>query len=470
MKEKTKKIYLSVNKDETSMALVNDNVLLEYQCQRNHEDYLVGSIFKGRVQKVLPALQACFVSIGLDKNAYLFMQKNKKYTEGQSIIVQIKKEPSGNKGPAVTDELTIAGRYVVLVPDEDYVAISKQIEDEEVRKRLSALVGSVRPEKVAFIVRTAAETVSEEELKRDVEHLLRLWRMVLNKEKIINKPSVLYREYDLAVRVVRDYLLDDVQEVVIDESDTYKRVSELIAAVEPNNGIKVRQYRGKREIFSYFSLADKISSIVNRRVNLPGGGYLVFDNTEALTVIDVNSGGSVTNSTLSETILQTNLLAAKEIAIQLRLRDITGIIVVDFIDMQKEKDKSVLLEVLKASFQEDKKKPKVLGLTNLGLVEITRKKTRQNMLEMIYSDCPYCYGSGKVQAPETVCIEIKKRLRNYAGERVGDNNIIVQAHQQVIDCFNKHFLRVIARELGHKITSQVTEGMHPECFAIIYDE
>lgn len=470
MKERTKKIYLSVNKDETSMALLDDNVLIEYQCQRNHEDYLVGSIFKGRVQKVLPGLQACFINIGLDKNAYLFMQNDKNYTEGKSIIVQIKKEPSGNKGPAVTDEITIAGRYVVLVPGEDYVAISKQIELAETRTRLSELVGSVKPENVAFIVRTAAETVSDEELKRDVDHLLRLWQMVVNKEKIMNKPSVLYREYDLAVRVVRDYLLDDVKEVVVDEADTYKRVSELVAAVEPNNSTKVRQYRGKREIFSYFGLTDKISAIINRRINLAGGGYLVFDHTEALTVIDVNSGGSVASSTLSETIFQTNLLAAKEIAIQLRLRDITGIIVVDFIDMNKEKDRNVLLEVLRASFQDDKKKPKVLGLTNLGLVEITRKKTRQNMMEMIYSDCPYCYGSGKVQAPETVCIEIKKRLRNYTHERSGGEKVIVQAHQQVIDYFNKHFLRGLDRELGYKITSQVTEGMHPECFAIIYDE
>ena len=329
----TAKIIIGASADETRMGLVENGKLMEYLVERTAEQHLVGSIFKGRVCNVVRGIQAAFVDIGLEQNAFLYLGETMDVTEGQSVVVQISKDARGTKGPTATREITLPGRYAVLLPQADYVGISRKITDKSEKERLNKIYNEVRPLGMGVVVRTAAAGVSEELLAQDVAELAAAWRVLQARERVAKSPCLLRRELDLSIRIVRDYLRPGLTEIVIDDLNTFKRVEELLGQLPQAQHIRLTLYQGLEDIFTYNKQQEAVAGISDKQVTLPSGGYLVIDYTEAMTVIDVNSGKFSGRENLEETIMQINREAAVEISRQLRLRDIGGIIVVDFIDM-----------------------------------------------------------------------------------------------------------------------------------------
>lgn len=463
----TAKIIIGATEDETRMGLVENGRLVEYLVERTAEQHLVGSIFKGRVCNVVRGIQAAFVDIGLEQNAFLYLGEKQNVTEGQSIVVQISKDARGTKGPTATREITLPGRYVVLLPHADYVGISRKITDKEERERLHSVCEGVRPEGMGIVVRTAAIGVTRELLERDVQELTANWRVLAARERVAKAPCLLRRELDLPIRIVRDYLRPELMEIVIDSVPIYKRVEELLAEMPQGRHIKLTLYQGLEDIFAYHKQQEAIAAISDRQVTLPSGGYLVIDHTEAMTVIDVNSGRFSGRENLEETIMQINREAALEIARQLRLRDIGGIIVVDFIDMHTEMHKREIMNVLQQALAGDKMHPKVQDITVLNLVEITRKKSRQNLSSVLYAPCPVCEGSGRVQSRETLALEIKRRLRTLLKRRTSSKSLLIVANPWLSEWLASKDIRAWERELACSLKLEGDASLHVETFMIL---
>ena len=331
-----KTIIISATPEETRMALTEDGKLMEYVVERNSEQHMVGSVFKGKVKNIVRGIQAAFVDIGREQNAFLFLGENSEVTEGQSVLVQVTKDARGTKGPTAVREIALPGRYVVLLPASDYIGISHKISNKDEKQRLRSLVAQHKPEGVGFVIRTLAEGVSDDLLLTDIRQLLATWQVINARAQHGQAPMLLYRELDLSVRIVRDYLTEQVDKIILDDAAVYKRVCELLSDLGSVLPTKLVLHESKDDVFSYYQLNDQIAGISDRKVWLDCGGYLVIDYTEAMTVIDVNSGKFNGNRNLEDTVMQINRQAAAEIARQLRLRDIGGIIVVDFIDMHSE--------------------------------------------------------------------------------------------------------------------------------------
>lgn len=463
----TKKIIIGVNKDETRMGLLEDGVLVEYLVERAEEQHLVGNIYKGRVANVVKGIQAAFIDIGLEQNAFLYLGDKMDITEGQSLLVQITKDARSTKGPTATRDITLPGKYAVLIPQADYIGISRKITDKEVRQRLQELYLANKPEGIGIVVRTAAERVEEKLLLQDIQALLTDWKVLGARQKVSKAPSLLHRELDLPIRMVRDYLKPELEEISIDELNTHLRVEELISAMPGTENIKVKLYQGIEDIFKYKGQEEAIAAISDRQVNLECGGYLVIDHTEAMTVIDVNSGKFSGRESLEETIMEINRQAAREIARQLRLRDIGGIIVVDFIDMHTEAHKQEILEVLRKSFNEDRMRPKVQDITVLNLVEITRKKSRQNLSSVLYTECPVCGGSGRVQSRENLALELKRRVRSLLKGRNSSKSLQIVAHPWLGEWLKLKDLRSWERELACSIRVEMDSSLQLESFMIL---
>ena len=340
------KIIISATSEETRMGLTENGRLMEYLVERSSEKHLVGNIFKGRVNNVVPGIQAAFIDIGLQQNAFLYLGESNDITEGKSILVQITKDARGSKGPSATRELTLPGRYVVLLPLADYIGVSHKIENKEERNRLKATIEEAKPDGMGIVIRTAAIGASEEALLEDIRHLCANWRVIEARGKVEKAPATLYRELDLSVRIVRDYLTNDVSQIILDDNAVYGRVCELLKNMPGGTTGRVLLHEKQEDVFAYYGLREEIDTISDRRIDLSCGGYLVIDYTEAMTVIDVNSGRYSGRENLEETIMQINREAAVEIARQLRLRDIGGIIVVDFIDMHTQEHQQEILQVL----------------------------------------------------------------------------------------------------------------------------
>lgn len=463
----TAKIIIGATEDETRMGLVQNGRLLEYLVERKEEKHLVGSIFKGKVCNVVRGIQAAFVDIGLEQNAFLYLGEKPNVTEGQSLVVQISKDARGTKGPTATRELTLPGRYVVLLPQADYVGISRKITDKEERERLNMICEGVRPAGMGIVVRTAATGVARELLERDVQELAADWRVLAARERVAKAPCLLRRELDLPIRIVRDYLRPELTEIVIDNLPIYKRVEELLAEMPQARDIKVTLYQGLEDIFAYNKQSEAIAAISDRQVTLPSGGYLVIDHTEAMTVIDVNSGRFSGRENLEETIMQINREAALEIARQLRLRDIGGIIVVDFIDMHTQMHKREILNALQQALAGDKMHPKVQDITVLNLVEITRKKSRQNLSSVLYAPCPVCEGSGRVQSRETLALEIKRRLRTLLKRCTSSKSLLIVANPWLAEWLAGKDIRAWERELACSLKLESDAALHVESFMIL---
>lgn len=462
------KIIIGASEDENRMGLIEDGVLMEYLVERQGEQHLVGSIFKGRVCNVVRGIQAAFIDIGMEQNAFLYLGQDKQVTEGQSILVQISKDARGTKGPTATCEITLPGKYVVLVPYVDYIGISRKITDKEERERLQKICSSHKPEGVALVVRTAAANATEEALTNDISELIAAWKILLARERLAKAPCLLQRELDLPIRIVRDYLKPDLTEIAVDSLEIYVRLEELLKEMPNAKYIKLTMYRGLEDIFKYHGLEEDVAGISDRQVNLPSGGYLVIDYTEAMTVIDVNSGKFSGKESLEETVMQINREAAKEIARQLRLRDIGGIIVVDFIDMHTEAHKREILDVLHQNLANDKLRPKVQDITVLNLVEITRKKSRQNLSSVLYTLCPTCNGSGRVQNQGTLALEIKRRLRNLLQRRSSSKSLLLVTNPWLAGWLKEHnCLKDWERELACSLSLEDDSSLHVENFMIL---
>lgn len=424
----TKEIIFNLCPGEGRVAVLEDGRLVELIIDRGGEYRQVGNIYRGKVENVLPGMQAAFIDIGMEKNAFLYIDDlqlkphgeggegkadasiKDLLKEGQDIIVQVIKESIGNKGARVVTHLTLAGRYLVLMPTVDYVGISRRIEDEKERERLKALAMEVRPAGMGLIVRTAAEGITAEEFRTDVEMLLNLWRKIQKKAKKGPVPSLLYRDHDILYRVLRDQFTAEIDRVVVDEAAAFERARELIKSFAPACKDRIHLHTGSTPVFDVYGIESQINEALRRRVWLENGSYIVFDQTEALTVIDVNTGKFTGTTNLNETVVLTNKIAAREIARQIRLRNLAGIIIIDFIDMENEGDRQEVLKVFETELAKDKVKANVLGFTSLGLLEVTRKKVRPSLQEQLQQVCPECEGMGLVVSPETMALRLERRI------------------------------------------------------------
>lgn len=442
--------------------------LREYVVERGSAKQLVGSIFKGKVNNVVRGLQAAFVDLGLEQNAFLYLREQEQLSEGESVLVQVTKDARGSKGPSVTRELTLPGRYLVLMPFSDMVGLSKKLTDKDNRTRLRNLVEEARPDNMGFVVRTAAAEASDEQILDDMRMLAASWRVVWARAQHSRHPQLLYRELSLPVRIVRDYVKAEVERIIIDDESVCQRVRELLDMAS-NHKVSVEYYADSEDIFSKLGFTEQIDGISDRKVWLECGGYLVFDYTEAMTVIDVNSGKYSGSGTLEGTVMEINRQAAQEIALQLQLRDIGGIIIIDFIDMHTPEDRQELLALLRRAFADDAMKPKVQGITNLNLVEVTRRKARQNLSSVLYDTCPTCKGSGYVESAETVGIEIRRRLRSFIRQGLSSKELILTVHPAVAGWLAKSELKAMEAEFSCRIKVVGDNRLHVEAFSILDD-
>ena len=473
-----KTIVGNVMPEETRMAILEDGRLRDFAVERNDDMHIVNHIYKGTIQNILPSLQAAFVNIGRRRNAFIYMGdmfpraaskeeiQQMHLSVGQSVLVQVIKDEQGMKGPKVTANISLAGRYAVLMPTVDYIGVSKKIRDEEERNRLRRIVSEIKPDGMGLIIRTVAKGVSREELLKDLQYLLGTWDSILQRYKRSRKPTLLYREADLVMRMIRDHFTADVKQVVVDSREAYERICQVFP--DPAWRSRVRLYEGTVPIFEQYAIEESLTHLMSRIVPLPSGGNLVIDHTEALTVIDVNSSRYTGSSTLQDTIFHVNKEAAVEIARQLRLRDIGGIIIIDFIDMAQPTKRDEILQILTRETAQDCTKTRVLGMTALNLVEITRKKARQSLYQVQFSPCDVCGGSGYLYSPETVAIQIIRRLRHMVQVRHIKGDILIEAHPDVLALL-KDKKRKAEWERELKRTLYFEESHHPnrEVFSIL---
>jgi len=465
--------------EEVRMAIVAGGELQAIEMERASHSHLVGNLYRGRVQNVLPGMQAAFVDIGREKNAFLYIGdgmpkeaqqavRQQKIHIGQTLPVQIVKDAIGTKGPRATTHLTLPGRNVVLMPTAAYIGISRRIESEEERARLHGIAERICPKDMGLIIRTVAAGKTEEALAADVRYLRRLWESIQARMKLGSAPSLLYRDADLAIRMVRDSFTDEIDEVIVDDRALYQRIVELVEYASPELADRVKLYAERTPLFRKYHLEEELEKLGAREVELPSGGFIVIDKTEALTVIDVNTGRFVGKANLADTVYHTNLEAAAEILKQLRLRDIGGIIVVDFIDMEQPGQKEELLAYMREHVKSDPTKTNIVDITSLGLVEITRKKSRQNLESMIYSECPYCHGKGRVESPETVGIQISRDIRRMELSSHSEDGYEVEVHELVAEELRRgKLLQPLEQEFGIRIRVMTKPGMHPENYSIL---
>lgn len=416
-----RKIVISSLLQHVQVGLVEDGRLVEYYLESDVQDRLMNNIYKGRVENVLPGMDAAFVDIGLSKNAFLFLadlpdeQAARKLRSGDSLLVQVVKEAEGAKGPRVTTHITLPGRFVVLLPSQNSVGISRQISCEDERTRLKELAEELKPEGMGLIVRTMAEGAEKEELKEDLDALLQEWSRIQRKFRSKGSGPLIYRDHDLIYRILRDLYDPEQTEIIVDTKALQNRVQRELDDLDlPSSQAEL--YEGKLNIFTYMGLDKDLERARSPRVWLDCGGYLVFAQTEALHTIDVNTGRFVGGADLQDTVLTTNLEAAGEIARQLRLRNIGGIVIIDFVHMMREADRELVLARLAESLGADKTRTKLYGFTRLGLVELTRRKAKRPLAQMLEVECPLCRGTGRVDSDPTTALAAARAVRAAAAE------------------------------------------------------
>lgn len=445
-----KEIIINCSNGETRAALLEDRQLVEVYFEYGNHSNIVGNIYKGRVENVLPGMSAAFVDIGLEKNSFLYVddavyhlddeefktaaKKAKSIRdilkEGQEVIVQVTKEPIGTKGARVVTDLSVAGRYLVLMPTVDYIGVSRRISDEKERARLKELAAQIQPKNMGLIVRTVAEGKGLKELKQDVELLLKVWKSIKRRARRYPAPSLIYKDHDLVYRMVRDVFSSDFDKLIVDSKTEYEKILDILDVLAPNLRSRVYYYHEGIPIFEFYGIEAEIAKALRSKVWLSSGGYLVIDQTEALTSIDVNTGKFTGSKNLEDTVLKTNLEAAEEIARQLRLRDIGGIIVIDFIDMERKKDEEKVLAKLVEATSKERTKTHVIGFTSLGMVEMTRKKVRESIGDILQQPCPYCEGTGKILSEETLVHQVERKILSTARED-DISAILVELHPSV---------------------------------------
>jgi len=481
------KIIVNCDNRETRVAVLEEGELVEIYIERPIHQRVVGNIYYGVVANVLPGMQAAFVDIGLERNAFLYVddvlleedeeanQGNRRKSiedllrVGDKILVQVVKEPFGSKGARVTCQITLPGRYLVLMPTVKYIGVSRRIEKPEERQRLKSLGDSIKSEDMGLIVRTVAEGMESDYLSHDMEFLQKMWKKILQRMTIKDAPALIHQDLNLIYRIVRDLFNDDIDQLLIDTKYEYEKVLEILDYISPSLKNKIFYYRGEKPIFEKYNLENEIEKALRRTVWLDCGGYLVFDQTEALTVIDVNTGKFIGSTNLEDTVFKTNMDAAREISRQIRLRDIGGIIVIDFIDMNNEKHEKRVLQILEENIKKDRTKAHVLGITNLGLVEMTRKKVRQGLDAVLMQPCPYCDGKGKVFSLEIMSGKIERLLKKMLTEEEGEA-ILLEVNQNVAAMLigsNGLNLKKLEEETQKSIYIRGSDIMHIEKFKVV---
>jgi ribonuclease G len=453
----SEELLINVTPQETRVAFVENGVLQEVHIERAQKRGLVGNIYKGRVCRVLPGMQAAFIEVGLARTAFLHVsdilqpngendtdkqsngngsstdQINQLLREGQDVIVQVSKDPLGTKGARLTTQLSIPSRFLVYMPGSPHLGISQRIEDEEERNRLKAVVAEQSEGmKGGFIIRTAAEGVSASALIKDIAFLDRIWKEIEQKIEANQVEYLLHEDMRLAMRSMRDLASEDIEKIRIDSRETYSKVINFSAKFIPELQERIEHYAGERPIFDIYGVEDEIQKALERKVQLKSGGYLIIDQTEAMTTIDVNTGAFVGHRNLEETIFKTNLEAAQAIARQLRLRNLGGIIILDFIDMEGSEHRRQVLRALEKALERDHAKTHLSDVSSLGLVQMTRKRTRESLEHVLCESCPVCNGRGTLKTAETVCYEIYREIirevRAYDAQQM-----LVLAAQEVVD-------------------------------------
>ncbi len=443
-----KQLIINVTDHETRVALLEDGTIVELFIEWKDDSDIAGNVYKGRVQRVLPGIQAAFVDIGLSQAAFIYVddiildteilsdkfengidseteinipapEKNiedRAYNiedlikEGQEILVQVSKAPIGTKGPRVTTHVSLPGRFLVFMPTSDHIGVSRRLEDESERNRLKELLTSIRKDKCGYIVRTAAEGVQKDKIANEIGFLKKIWNNIRHKYKLVSAPALVHQELTVSLRAVRDLFLHEADQLIIDSREGYESIRSFLDTFVPDLKNAIEFYEGKEPIFEAYNLEGDISRAIKRKVWLKSGGYIVIEHTEALVAIDVNTGRYVGKYNLEETIVKTNLEAVKEIAYQIRLRDIGGIIIIDFIDMEKKSNQEKVFNALKDALKKDRSKTHVLPMSDIGLIQMTRKRIKQSLTSQLCEPCFYCDGEGVLISRQSICYNIYREV------------------------------------------------------------
>jgi ribonuclease G len=485
----TEEILINVTPQETRVAVTGSGVVQELLIERAASRGLVGNIYMGRVARVLPGMQSAFLEIGLERAAFLHVADiwqhrkgvageppkpiEKILSEGEPLLVQVVKDPIGSKGARLSTQISIAGRLLVYLPNDPHIGISQRIEDEGGRQALRERLRELVPadEKGGFIVRTLAEAATEEELRADLEYLRHLWSVIRERavEGNATPPRLLYQDLSLAQRVLRDMVTVQTGRVLVDSRENFQKLAAFAQNYMSQVRAKLEHYTGERPLFDLYNVETEIEKALSRRVDLKSGGYLIIDQTEAMTTIDVNTGGFVGSRNFDDTVFKTNLEAAQAIARQLRLRNLGGIIIVDFIDMESDEHRGAVLEELKRALARDRTRMSVNGFTALGLVEMTRKRTRESLAHVLCQPCPTCDGRGEVKTAHTVCYEILREILREA-RAFNAREYRVLASQPVIDLFHEEesaSVAMLSDFIGKPISMQVESSYTQEQFDIV---
>lgn len=477
-------ILVNVTPQETRVALMQQGSAQELHVERASSRGLVGNIYAGVVSRVLPGMQSAFVQIGLDRAAFLHVADlwgarggpdarpiEKLLHDGDRLLVQVIKDPIGTKGARLSTQISIAGRFLVFLPQESHIGISQRIEDEvereHLRVKLQQLIES--EDSGGFIIRTMAETATDDELRADIEYLRRLWAGIQDRQRTLNAPALIYQDLNLSLRVLRDLATGSTQVVLVDSRETFEQMREFARDYALPFTEKLTHYAGARPLFDLYGVEEEIEKALARRVDLKSGGYLIIDQTEALTTVDVNTGGFVNGRSFDETVFKTNLEASQGIARQLRLRNLGGIIIIDYIDMDNDLHREAVLSELRKALVPDRTRVTVNGFSALGLVEMTRKRTRESLAHILCEPCPMCHGRGELKTAQTVCYEILRELLREA-RQFDAREFRILASQRVVDMFldeESQSLALLEDFIGKPIRLQVESVYSQEQYDIV---
>lgn len=499
----TKEMIFNCNDHETRIAILDSGMLSNIYIERREEGGTIGNIYNGRVVRVLPGIQAAFVDIGLERTAFLYVAdianilddlefldeeeadtddifdlRRRLYRrdnalhiedvikEGQEILVQVAKEPLGNKGARLTTHISLPGRNLVYMPTINHVGISRRIHDEAERQRLRDIIEKMRPDKHGFIARTVSEGKKEEELRSDLEYLTRLWANIQAQKNRTPTPGLVHAEIGIILRAIRDFYTKDVSRIVVDSKEAYAQITDFMKTFLPNSNYYLELYDKEEPIFHTFGIELDIVRALNKKVWLKSGGYIVIETTEALCAIDVNTGKYVGKRNLEETILNTNLEAVKEIAYQLRLRNIGGIIIIDFIDMAHTRNRELVLATLEAELETDRTKTYVVELSPLGLVEMTRQNTTDGARGILTRSCPVCSGKGRVLSEETMALSVERRVRALARKSQA-KAWLIEVNGGVADRLSGARLKHLEKLTGRRVFLEGAAALPVESFRVV---
>ncbi len=506
MSKASKLIVVNSTPYETRVATLESGTLVDFLLERRDDYNIVGNIYKGRVIRVLPGMQAAFVDIGMEKAGFLyagdFVSPQLEFPgddggedelrvemdihearfpqerflppieglirEGQHLMVQVSKEPLGTKGARITSHIALPGRYLVLLTWSGHIGISRRIEDPEERERLYATVERIRPPGMGAIVRTASEGGTEEDLQADMDYLLRLWETIQRKGEKAAPSTLIHQELSLSLRAVRDLFSAETDRIAVDSEEEFERIRDFASQFFPRIRDRIELFGGSQQIFDHYGIEIELARALDKKVWLKSGGYIVIEHTEALTVIDVNTGKYVGRTSLEETTVKINLEAVKEIVYQLRLRNIGGIITIDFIDMKNEENREKVYQALIDALRADKSKTTICKISELGLIEMTRKRVRESLARTLSEPCPYCSGEGIIKSKKTICYEIFRSLERQ-GPMLSGKQLSLFVHPALAEeMFGEHrrFLETLEHRFAMKVNVSANEKLHIEQYQI----